>query len=186
MSGMYFVCLLCICFPVCTSAPYTYRLGCNSPFSCNAVFILTTTQVLRAHVSAHSSSSDKYCWSEVLATRSYATYKASVATNSTFHMSIASFGSTIHRLLIPASSSPSRTNITKFNIREDDVGIGSLTLDDTGNTRSGGAGSTCNTRLRCTSISGIVAVKPQHMGSRVIPKAHHQYHPTRQSSTHLT
>jgi hypothetical protein len=73
---------------------------------------------------------------------------------------------------------------TDLDVRVDDRGIGVGTLNISGVTRAGGAGSTGDTRLGGILIKRVVRVEPEHVGVVVIPERQDENHAAAESITH--
>ena len=84
--------------------------------------------------------------------------------------------------VITAEGGANRTNL---DVGVDNVGVGMLGFDLSGDTRVCGAGTAGNARDGGVSVDGIVAVQPEHVGVVVIPDAKHKGHAQAEGLTHI-
>lgn len=77
------------------------------------------------------------------------------------------------------SSGESRTNVTEFDVRVDDLRVGNVVLNIGGHSGSSGTCSARNAWSAWVRCDGVVAVQPQHIRGVVVPDGEYKHHTRR-------
>jgi len=80
--------------------------------------------------------------------------------------------------------SPSRANISVFDVRIDDIGVGGIRLEIGGSARGGGTGTTGDTWGRWIRVGREIGVEPEHIDSVVVPERKNEDHSLFEASGH--